>query len=506
MGAGGVMSLAGILISDVVKIEYRGIYQSYFNMSYGLGNGLGASLGGFLCDRYGWRMAFYLQLPFILAYSVLAFIACPADLGPNLAKTEGKTLRQAFSTFDALGAIALAVTVTCLILGVNLGGNIFPWTHPLVIASLVVFGIASVSLYFIERKAALPLLPIPLLSTTPNGNLMWSNFLGAIVTNTVLFNVPLYLQAVRQTTPTVSGLFLVSPLVGVSITAVGTGFYITRTRKMKEPMVVGTFCLLLGAILVTSLSSGIPTWAVPILIPFCSIGQGFFFPSVTIAVLALNSQDEQAVVTTTLGLLRNVGAILGVAVSSWIFQNALIIYLERMVTATSQARKSHIINKVRESIHAIADLDPLHKDQVQRAYAASLRLTFVMTIVISVVVIVIILPLKIPRLQRQSDMDSTDSTDPNEEGGILDARDQVAMLHEDVGDDSESEAGEGSSGGENKRPQNPHRTESNTGMYRTITGGSRASRAASSAGRSISRDSASMVRRRESRVSFDVHF
>ena len=32
LGAGGVMSMASILTSDVVKIEYRGIYQSYFNM------------------------------------------------------------------------------------------------------------------------------------------------------------------------------------------------------------------------------------------------------------------------------------------------------------------------------------------------------------------------------------------------------------------------------------------------------------------------------------------
>lgn len=32
LGAGGVISLAAILTSDVVKIQYRGIYQSYFNM------------------------------------------------------------------------------------------------------------------------------------------------------------------------------------------------------------------------------------------------------------------------------------------------------------------------------------------------------------------------------------------------------------------------------------------------------------------------------------------
>lgn len=32
IGAGGAVSLAAILTSDMVKIEYRGIYQSYFNV------------------------------------------------------------------------------------------------------------------------------------------------------------------------------------------------------------------------------------------------------------------------------------------------------------------------------------------------------------------------------------------------------------------------------------------------------------------------------------------
>lgn len=32
LGAGGVVAMAGIITSDVVKIEYRGIYQSYFNL------------------------------------------------------------------------------------------------------------------------------------------------------------------------------------------------------------------------------------------------------------------------------------------------------------------------------------------------------------------------------------------------------------------------------------------------------------------------------------------
>ena len=41
IGAGGVAAMCNIILSDIVKIQYRGIYQSYLNMGYGLGNGLG---------------------------------------------------------------------------------------------------------------------------------------------------------------------------------------------------------------------------------------------------------------------------------------------------------------------------------------------------------------------------------------------------------------------------------------------------------------------------------
>ncbi|KAK6383072.1 hypothetical protein LTS17_003742 [Exophiala oligosperma] len=414
LGAGGVMSMSSILTSDVVKIEYRGIYQSYFNMSWGLGNGLGAVLGGLLCDKLGWRAAFYVQLPFIFTYAILTLVFCPSDLGPNLAKTQGKSIRQAFKTFDTLGAITLTTTVTCLILGVNLGGNVFTWTHPLVITSLVLFVVAAVSLYFVERKAQLPMLPLKFLSTRPMGNLMWMNFFGAIVTNTVLFNVPLYLQAVKQSSPTASGLNLLILLLGGTVTALLCGLYITLTRKMKPPMVVGTFIMLMGAICVTCLSADTPTWSVPFLIPFCSIAQGLSFPAATIASLALNSQDEQAVVTTTLGLLRNLGAILGVAISSWILQNALLVYLDRLVTAPDEQTKENIIRAVRESVHAIKNLDPVHKRQVIEAYANSIRVTFSMGIVISVICILMIWPVHIPNLQRQEDLDRATTTEYSE--------------------------------------------------------------------------------------------
>ncbi|EXJ74784.1 uncharacterized protein A1O5_01479 [Cladophialophora psammophila CBS 110553] len=409
LGAGGLVALGGILTSDIVKIEYRGIYQSYFNLAYGAGNGLGAALGGFLCDYFGWRAAFFLQLPFIVVYGVLAIFSCPDDLGPNFAKTQGKTLSEAFKSFDTYGTIGLITTVTGLILGVNLGGNVFTWTHPFVIGSLVISGIAGASLIFVERTAERPILPLRLFSTAPVANVIGSNFLASMLTNTILFNVPLYLQAVRQTSPTTSGLYLLPPLVGASITGLLAGVYITLTRRMRPPMVLGSIMGLGGAMAVMCLSADTPTSLVPYLIPFVQIGQGFFFPAGTIAVLALNSQEDQAVATTTLGLIRNLGSIMGVALSSWVLQNALPIYLNKCVTAPDAATKEHIIRTVRESIRSIRDLDPVHKKQVIVAYALSLRATFFTGIVFSMLSCLLIWPARLPRLQKQEDLDKDEA-------------------------------------------------------------------------------------------------
>jgi MFS family permease len=442
LGAGGVIAMASILTSDIVKIEYRGIYQSYFNLvsrdsslpmvstvlqsnvnkAYGTGHGLGAAMGGILCDRLGWRAAFYVQLPFIATFGILAILACPSDLGPNLAKTEGKSLREVLRSFDVLGTIVMIFTVSGLILGLNLGGNVLSWSSPVVIVSLVIAAIGLVLLVPVERKAVRPVLPIRLFTIAPVANVMFSNFFASMTTATVLFNAPLYLQTVKQTSPTTSGLFMVPPIVGAAGTAISAGIYITYTRRMKPPLVLGAVSGIAGAVTVACLSADTPINVVPWLVPWASIGQGFFFPSSTIAVLALNSQDHQAMANVTLTLIRNLGSIHGIALSSWILQNALPRYLNKYVTASNPGEKARIVRLARKSIQAIRFLDPSHKKQVIEAYAPSLRATFIFAVASATCSAILILPARLPHLQEQADMDEPEEVEEDE---IRDANLQV---------------------------------------------------------------------------------
>jgi MFS family permease len=360
LGAGGVTCLGMIICSDLIQVEYRGLYQSGINFAYGTGACLGLTFGGLLADTLGWRASFGVQLPFILLYLILAYITTPSDLGPCLARNRGWGLREAVKTIDLKGSFLLVTGVTALMLGLNLGGNILSWGHPLVVSSLVAFLIIAAIFIRVESRTGRPVIPLPLLSNAPRANLILSNFFANITIHTIMFNAPLFFQAVRLESPTNAGLRLLPASVGLMVTSVATGFLISWTRKLKPTLIIGSICLVCGSISTGNLNRQLPTWLAVLFIIPSNFGQGFAFPTTVVSALAVSTQEDQAVVTTTLGLFRTLGSVLGVAISSWVLQNALVLYLGRCVTGVD---KAEIIQSVRRSITAIHDLDPIHQDQ-----------------------------------------------------------------------------------------------------------------------------------------------
>ncbi|PWY84844.1 MFS general substrate transporter [Aspergillus heteromorphus CBS 117.55] len=395
MGAGGVFSMGMILSSDLVRLEYRGVYQSYINLCLGAGGCLGLALGGFLCDRVGWRGAFLVQLPFIFVYFLVAVWTTPADLGRKRARADQMTLSKLISSIDLVGSIILVVTVTALIMGLNLGGNVFSWSHPIVIASLVSFFIFAVLFVRYERTVERGVMPLSLLTQQPRAGLIFGNFFGAISINTMIFNAPLYFQAVKLASPTDSGLKLISSTLAVTTSSVAIGFLMTWTKQLKPGIVVGAVFLLLGGCTAASMGVDTPDWIAMVCISLSSLGQGCGFPSIMVSVLATSEQDDQAVATTTLGMWRNLGSVMGVATSSWIFQNTLLYRLEDMVTGPN---KEDVILLVRKSVQAIANLDPMHQQQVIGAYAAALRVTFLSAAVWGGIMLILLLRVRVPKL------------------------------------------------------------------------------------------------------------
>ncbi|KAI1101085.1 MFS general substrate transporter [Jackrogersella minutella] len=399
LGAGGVLGMGSIIISDLVPIERRGSYQSYVNIVYGLASSLGAALGGLMADSLGWRWEFGIQVFPIALCFVVAFFGIPDDLG---LQNKHQSFKEGMKTFDFRGSILLTISTTFLILGLSLGGNILPWSHPFTIASLVIFAVCFPACLYAESKHERPIMPLILLHSSPRANIIFSNFIASFLLNAILFNTPLFFQAVLLTSATTSGLYLVVPVVTASLAGTVTGFMISYTRRLKWPLTLGTLFYLLGTMCLSSMRRGWPLFAYLLCLVPASIGQGFQFPGTFMAVLAASEHREQAVVTSTLVLWRALGSVLGIAFSSLVLQNALLRFLLEYVVAPEgegDAWKAALIERVRESVEAVAALpDGALRDQVVASYESAVRLTFLSLVGFAAASALLVIPIKLPRL------------------------------------------------------------------------------------------------------------
>jgi hypothetical protein len=346
-----------------------------------------------MAEALGWRWEFGIQIPFLVLCMVISQLSIPDQLG--LQDTNKTTVWQALAEFDTKGSVLLTFSISFLILGLGFGGNVLPWLHPLVVASLCIFAAGFPIFLWTQSRAEKPIMPLDLVTKPPRANLILGNAIASFISSSIYFNIPVYFQAVLLNSATASGLSLVFPTLVASIMGAITGFTISWTRRLKWSVLSGTIFYIIGTLSLVALRRGLPDVLYSLaLVPF-SLGQGQQFPGTVMCVLALSTQAEQAVVVSTLGLWRSLGNMVGIAVCSLILQNALVYYLHLYVQGSD---KQEIIDRVRASIEAIAELEQPYREQVVRSYEASLRLVFTFCVGIAIVSMFLILPTRIPRL------------------------------------------------------------------------------------------------------------
>ncbi|KAJ3497406.1 hypothetical protein NLG97_g1936 [Lecanicillium saksenae] len=393
VGAGGSLLMGSITMSDMIPIESRSTYLSYINVVVGLGSGLGAAFGGVIAETIGWRWAFGAQIPPLLMCFFVSSVAIPDGLG---VLGERESLRKVIKGFDARGAVLLTLAISMLILGLNLGGNILPWSDPFVIAALSIFATAFPAFLLTESRAVKPIMPLKLISCKPHANLILSNFGGAVMSNAILFNVPLYYQAVLLVSATLSGHQLMLLAIITSAAGALAGFLITITRRLQWPLICATAlypCTIACLVCMPrEVTAGVFLIA---LVPY-SLANGLQYTTTAVAVLATSATDEQAIIMSTLAIWRSLGTVLGVALSSVVVQNALLYYLNLLVRGP---HRDHVISLARTSVASIATLDEPYREQVVQSYDAALRLGFGSCIIAAIISALLVVRIKLPRLE-----------------------------------------------------------------------------------------------------------
>jgi EmrB/QacA subfamily drug resistance transporter len=305
LGAAIVTPLTLTLISEAFPVEKRAAALGIWGGITGLGVALGPFVGGAVVEGISWQWIFWANVPIGLALVPLAGRMLTESRGPDRAiDLPGLALASA-------GLFALTFG---LIRGESLG-----WTSLPVLASLA--GAATLLAAFVawERTAPAPMLPMRLFKSrafnAANG-LSFAMFFGAFG---AIFLMSQYFQTAQGVGPFEAGArtlpwtampMVVAPIAGILATRFGT----------RPVMSVGLALQALGmSWLALVIDPATPF--VELIGPFAitGIGMALVFPTAPEAVLAAVRPDEAGKASGATNAIREMGAVLGVAVLASVF-------------------------------------------------------------------------------------------------------------------------------------------------------------------------------------------
>ncbi|KZF24814.1 MFS general substrate transporter [Xylona heveae TC161] len=356
LGGGGLMTMATIVNSDMIPFRKRGIYQAMQNGIFGLGAICGASLGGSIADKIGWRWCFLLQVPVSVFALAVGVLAVKNQAGGFLFAGEG--FGAAWKRVDFFGALVLVFAISTQLLGLSLGGNKFPWTSPWVIGALIGSILLFAAFFVIEAKtSAIPIIPLRMLRGRLPVATQIANVCAGLAAYGFLFMLPLFFQVVLLESATKAGTRLIIPSLATPTGSLAAGIIMSRWGRLVGLIRSGAILMALGNGLLCSLGFTDSMWKYFVYIFPANLGQGIIYPSILFTSLA--SFDHE---------------VWGVSITSAIVQTTLSFRLPDSLGDIPD--KWRIVDEIRHSVDIIHKLPSHTQLQVRLVYYDGLRYAF----------------------------------------------------------------------------------------------------------------------------------
>ncbi|KAK2798586.1 hypothetical protein FQN51_007606 [Onygenales sp. PD_10] len=376
LGGGGLMTMATIINSDMIPFRERGMYQAMQNVLHGFGSICGASLGGSIADTIGWRWCFLLQVPVSIMALIVGHLVVKNQFDHAPAHQSSKaTLSTIWNRVDLSGALLLILGLSSQLVGLSLGGNELPWDNYWVISSLV--GSVLILALFLVVEAttsAMPVIPLRMLKGKLAVSTQISNVCVGMAAYAFLFMLPLFFQVVLMDSASTAGARLIIPSLATPIGGLISGIVMSRWGHLAHLVRAGAFLMFSGNALVMLLGFDSAKWKYIAYIIPASLGQGIVYPGILFTVLAAFDHADHAVSASTVYLIRSLGTVWGVAITSTITQNTLKQRLPAALTGVPDKWK--IINEIRHSVLAIGKLPTDVQMAAREVYYDGIRLSF----------------------------------------------------------------------------------------------------------------------------------
>lgn len=316
VGGGGINTLVDIVICDLVPLRQRGKYVALMAAVWAVGTVVGPVLGGAFAQYMSWRWVFYINLPLSAASLILLvlFLRVSPPHGNG-------TIWQQLQRIDYIGNAILTATVVSVLLALSWADIDYPWSSWRVLVPLIL-GLAGLFLFYAHQRSRFclePSIPIQLFSSGTAVCALWIAFLQSVLLYWVGYFLPIYFQAIRSSTATQSGLFVLPITAAIAPLGIITGVLIAATGKYRAYHFLGYICLTIATGLFSLLDDQSPAHEWAGFQVLFGAGSGMIFSSTLPPIQASLPESDVATATSTWAFMRSFGCIWGIAIPTTVF-------------------------------------------------------------------------------------------------------------------------------------------------------------------------------------------
>ena len=270
------------------------------------GFAVGALLGGLLVASPGWRWVMFINVPI----GVLAIALAPILLEESGAQAEQRHI-------DVLGAAVITTGLIALVAVLG-EGNVLGWLSWQAIGLFVLALVLILAFVSIELRSPAPLVRLGIfrLGTLSGGDMV--GLLGPAAFVSLLFMLTLYMQKVLGYSAVETGLAFLPMALTLMVVSNLASRLVARI-SVKSVLVGGMVIITFGLLFFTRMST--TGTFLGMLLPamlIVAIGLGCVFPAMFIAGTAGVSNNEQGLASGLLNTAQQVGAAIGLAITTTI--------------------------------------------------------------------------------------------------------------------------------------------------------------------------------------------
>ncbi len=319
VGSAMVIALGNAIVTAAFPDRERGKALGIVGGVVSAGLLSGPVIGGLLLGVLDWQSLFYLRIPvgvigFFMSWRLLR--EPPGERGA--------------SRFDWAGAAALFGGLTCLLLFFNLGGTM-GFTAPLILA--LAAGAVTLLVLFvnIERRAAAPILDLPLFR-----NPLFARGLGSmgamfLATAAYVFLTPFYLLQGVGLETSQAGLLLATTSATNLIVGPISGWLSDRIGS-RVLCTAGAALIGAGILLLSQLDADSTTLAIVPRLAVIGVGLGMFSSPNNSSIMGAVPQAHLSTASAMIATTRQIGMSSGMAIAGAIFAARQVYHSAQLST------------------------------------------------------------------------------------------------------------------------------------------------------------------------------